>query len=80
MKKLEGWMVGATVRLTPLAVRHWREEREGIILELSDEDAVVEYADGLRRTLPRADLVSAEAPPSVVGKMVVGDDEPEASA
>lgn len=68
--------VGATVRFTPLAIRHWREEREGTVVGLSDTDAVVEYADGLKRTVPQGDLVNVDTPPSIeVGKMVVGDDD-----
>jgi hypothetical protein len=68
--------IGAIVKFTPLAAAHWREYREGTVIELSDTDAVVEYADGLKRTVPRGDLVSIDTPPSIeVGKMVVGDDD-----
>lgn len=63
-------LVGKTVRLTPLATRHWREERAGTVVEQSDDAVVVEYEDGLKRTVPTVDVVGVDSSETII---VVGN-------
>jgi hypothetical protein len=69
--------VGATVRFTPLAAAHWREYREGTLVELNNADAVVEFEDGTKRIVPASDLDVVAMPKQsrAVNEMIVAGDD-----